>query len=69
MRSDEMMAGALFDFIDRNLRKNLKQITNDQWVDIMEMSLEFIQLNHELDYRLNLKEFVKNRINSVLILK
>ena len=24
MRSDEMMAGALFDFIDRNQRKNIK---------------------------------------------
>ena len=41
-RSDDMMAGALFDFMDRNQRKNIKQLTNDQWVEIMEMSLEFI---------------------------
>lgn len=41
-RSDDLMSGALFDFIDRNQRKKIKTISDDQWVEVMEMSLEFI---------------------------
>ena len=63
-RSDEIMSSVLFDFIDRNQRKKLKQISDDQWVEVMENSLEFLQLNYELAKKINIRDLIRNKINN-----
>ena len=58
------MSSVLFDFIDRNQRKKLKQISDDQWVEVMENSLEFLQLNYELAKKINIRDLIRNKINN-----
>lgn len=42
------MSEQLFMVLDKNAGKKIKEISNDQWIEIMEQSVEFFTLNDRL---------------------
>lgn len=43
-----MMQEPLFDALERNMRKKIKKLTDDQFIEILENSVEFMKLNYDL---------------------
>jgi len=39
-RNTKVMAKALFENIDKNMRKKVKSFTDDQWIEVLEVSFE-----------------------------
>ena len=56
------MMQPLFDNLDRNMRKKVKQLGDDQFTEVLENSIEFLRMNEELAHKINIRDLIKNKI-------
>lgn len=60
MRISEIsMSKTLMSAIDKNMRKKVKIITDEQWIEIFESSLELMQINFEMAKKTNISDLIK----------
>lgn len=64
LRSKDSMNNALFDAIEKNMRKKVKTLSDDQFIDIMENSLELMELNYMLAKKTNIKDLIRSKIEN-----
>ena len=64
LRSRNLMNDALFDAIEKNMRKKIKSLTDDQFIEILEQSVEFQELNYDLAKKTNLRDLIKCKIEN-----
>ena len=62
-----LMHRVLFTVLDKNMRKKVKTISDTQFIEIFEQSVELMQLNHELAKKLILGDLIKQKISCVKI--
>jgi len=62
-RSDELMMAELMNMIENNMKKKKKEIENDQFIEVMENSLELIAFNYSLAKKINIRDLIRNKIN------
>jgi uncharacterized protein YaiL (DUF2058 family) len=58
-----MMIRPLFEAIDKNMKKKVKSLSDDQWIEVLECSLEMMHLNEELAKKIILRDMIRNKIN------
>jgi hypothetical protein len=58
-QSSSMMLAPLFEALDKNMRKKVKSLSDDQWIEILEMSLEVMHLNEVLAKKVNIRDLIK----------
>jgi len=63
-RSDELMMAELMAMVENNMKKKKKVIENDQFIEVMENSLELIAFNHTLAKKINIRDLIRNKINN-----
>lgn len=56
------MHRVLFAVLDKNMRKKVKTISDTQFVEIFEQSVELMQLNHDLAKKVILGDLIKQKI-------
>ena len=58
-----IMSAALFQILDKNVGKKIKQLTDDQWIEVFEQSVEFYTLNDRLSKKIILRDLIRKKIN------
>lgn len=48
--------------LDKNMKKKNKVISDEQWVEVFESSLEFMQINYEMAKKVIISDIVKQKI-------
>ena len=66
-RNTKVMAKALFENIDKNMRKKVKSFTDDQWIEVLEVSFEMQQLNTDLGKKIIIRDLIRNKIAGLAI--
>ena len=69
-RSGTEMLRPLWEVLDRNMRKKAAKITDDQWVEVLEQSQEFYELNEERyaeSKKVNIRDLIRNKIQGLKI--
>ena len=46
------------------MKKKKNQIENDQFIEVYEMSIEFLGLNEDLGHKINIRDLIRNKINN-----
>ena len=49
--------------LEKNAGKKIKEISNDQWIEVMEQSVEFFTLNDRLAKKIILRDLIRKKIN------
>lgn len=62
-----IMSAALFQILDKNVGKKVKQLSDDQWVEVLEQSVEFYTLNDRLSKKIILRDLIRKKINDQTI--
>lgn len=57
------MMAELMNMIENNMKKKKKEIENDQFIEVMENSLELIAFNYTLAKKINIRDLIRNKIN------
>lgn len=64
-RSGPEMMKPLWEILDKNMRKKIAKLTDDQWIDILEVSQELYELNDEQyssTKKVNLRDLIKCKL-------
>jgi len=61
-RSAKAMIGKLMDTLEKNMRKKIKVLTNDQLIEVVESSWELVVLNEEQGKKVILRDLIRNKI-------
>ena len=62
-----MMSATLFQILDKNVGKKVKQLSDDQWIEVLEQSVEFYTLNDRLAKKIILRDLIRKKINNQTI--
>lgn len=65
--SSAMMIMVLMGILEKNMRKKIKVISDDQWVEIMENSKEIQKINDDLGKKNNFRDMIRNIIKNLNI--
>ena len=44
------------------MRKKIKVITEEQWIEVLETSFEFMQINYEMAKKINISDIIKKKM-------
>lgn len=61
------MSATLFQILDKNVGKKVKQLSDDQWIEVFEQSVEFYTLNDRLAKKIILRDLIRKKINNQTI--
>lgn len=59
------MIKPLFASLEKNIRKKVKEISELQWMEIMEESQELYELKVQIENKVNLKDLIKNKMKGL----
>ena len=62
-----MLMTLMGEVMDKNVKKKVKVITDDQWVEIMESSAEVAKINDDLNKKNNFRDMIRNIIKKLPI--
>jgi hypothetical protein len=65
--SANTMLAMLKEVLEKNMRKKVKVITEDQWIEVLECTEEMQQINYELNKKNNVRDIIRNMIKSLPI--
>lgn len=57
-----LMSAQLFMILDKNVGKKIKQMTDDQWIEVLEQSVEFFTLNDRMTKKIILRDLIRKQI-------
>jgi len=60
--SRESMSRQLMGVLDKNMRKKIKVISEEQWIEVFETSFEFAQINYEMAKKINISDLIKKKM-------
>jgi len=56
------MLKPLWEVLDKNMRKKIVKISDDQWVEVLEKSQELYELNEEANKKVIIRDLIRNKI-------
>ena len=65
--SANQMLATLKDVLDKNMRKKVKTISEDQWIEIFESCEEMQTINYELNKKNNVRDIIRNMTKNLPI--
>jgi len=66
-RSGPEMLKPLFEILDKNMRKKVAKISDDQWIEVLEQSQEIYELNEEAVKKVNIRDIIRSKIQGLKI--
>ena len=54
-----MMMVLMSEVMDKNIKKKVKVISDDQWIEVMENAIEVNQINDSLNKKNNFRDLVR----------
>jgi hypothetical protein len=61
------MLAMLKEVLEKNMRKKVKVISEDQWIEILECNEEMATINFELNKKNNVRDIIRNMIKNLPI--
>jgi hypothetical protein len=65
--SANVMLATLKETLGKNMRKKVKSLTEDQWIEIFESCEEMQTINYELAKKNNVRDIIRNMIKNLPI--
>ena len=60
--SSMLMTNALFEAMDKNMRKKVKVLSDEQFIEVFEASVEWMAYNQSLNKKVILSDIIKQKI-------
>jgi len=57
----------LFEVLQKNANKKVKQLTDDQFIEVFEQSVEFLTLNDRLSKKIIIRDLIRKKIGGLNI--
>jgi len=57
--SRNQMQAVMMQNVDKNMRKKIKLISDEQWTEIFESSVELMQINYEMAKKIIISDIIK----------
>ena len=66
-QSASTMLAMLKEVLEKNMRKKVKTISEDQWIEVMECTEEMQTINYDLNKKNNVRDIIRNMIKGLSI--